>query len=416
MISTKIKSIKNILRAGVTISLVFMISLFPSPVLAQSCSDLKAQLLTAGKSSARNVDPSLLRQLSALRGLERARQCSSKKSSGGLFDPCRELSQRRASVQRQIDQTLGGGANVSQVRSRYAALGCEDNKLRTASTEKKNSLSPLKDKRPEVVRASVSRKASIPRKQEPVAQRQVERQKMPEKKDNARASSPHLKPAENAPPPKVRQKREAVQAPVAKFRVKGTMLFCVRLKDGYYFPAPNSQFVGLKNATDTLDRCRYICESEDVAVYKLEDMALETEDMQAVDGGIRYADLPNAFAYRDAVNFKSCDFDGYQDRIAEMKARTVTPSNMSAAIIPLPTRRPNIAGNGVDESPAFPGIDPTTTADANVPKRNIRVILPTYIMPAKAMSNGGRPSKTTDPTIDSSVSATGNGSMAAVPQ
>ena len=74
------------------------------------------------------------------------------------------------------------------------------------------------------------------------------------------------------------------------------MLFCVRRSDGYFFPAPNSQFVGTSETENTLDRCRYVCGTEDIDVYKLDDMALETEEMVAVEGGASYGDLPSAFS------------------------------------------------------------------------------------------------------------------------
>ncbi len=53
--------------------------------------------------------------------------------------------------------------------------------------------------------------------------------------------------------------------------IKNTMLFCVRVTDGYFFPAPNSQFVGVDHVKNTLD-----------------DMALESEVMASVKDGRSY--------------------------------------------------------------------------------------------------------------------------------
>ncbi len=122
--------------------------------------------------------------------------------------------------------------------------------------------------------------------------------------------------------------------------VKNTMLFCVRVTDGYFFPAPNSQFVGVDHVKNTLDRCRFICGNKDVEVYTLDDMALESEEMASVKDGRSYKDLPAAFAYRDAPHFKGCDFGRYHRHVNEARARSVTPYNMDDAIIPLPSPRP----------------------------------------------------------------------------
>ena len=119
------------------------------------------------------------------------------------------------------------------------------------------------------------------------------------------------------------------------------MLFCVRLSDGYFFPAPNSQFAEGGDLKDTADQCRYICNDPAVDLYTLSDPSLETDQMVAVETRKPYTDLPAAFRYRDAAEFKACDLKRYSERVAELRARTVTPGNMENAIIPLPTAKPD---------------------------------------------------------------------------
>lgn len=77
------------------------------------------------------------------------------------------------------------------------------------------------------------------------------------------------------------------------------MLFCVRLSDGYFFPAPKSQFARSDDVKDTVDQCRYICDDASVDLYMLDDPSLETEEMIALETRKPYKDLPAAFRYRE---------------------------------------------------------------------------------------------------------------------
>ena len=120
------------------------------------------------------------------------------------------------------------------------------------------------------------------------------------------------------------------------------MLFCVRLSDGYFFPAPKSQFVQGDDVKQMVDQCRYICDDAGVDLYTLGDPSLETEEMVALDTRKPYKDLPAAFKYRDDATFRACDVKRYSRRVAELRARTVTPANMSNAIIPLPSAKPDL--------------------------------------------------------------------------
>ncbi|RUU02467.1 DUF2865 domain-containing protein [Mesorhizobium sp. USDA-HM6] len=153
------------------------------------------------------------------------------------------------------------------------------------------------------------------------------------------------------------RKRQTVK-PGLKPQSSGTtfgsnaMLFCVRLSDGYFFPAPNSQFARENDLEDTADQCRYVCDDPGVDLYTLSDPNLETDQMIAVETRKPYTELPTAFRYRDDASFKGCDLKRYYQRVAELRARTVTPGNMQNAIIPLPTAKPDLGTVSDIPSPA----------------------------------------------------------------
>lgn len=167
------------------------------------------------------------------------------------------------------------------------------------------------------------------------------------------------------------------------------MLFCVRLSDGYFFPAPNSQFARGADLKDTVDQCRYICDDPGVDLYTLSDPNLETDQMVAVETRKPYTELPAAFRYRDDANFKSCDLKRYYQRVAELRARTVTPGNMQNAIIPLPTAKPDLgtvsdipspsdADAEVHAAAADAGAAEGQTPTGPVGSRRVRVVGPAF--------------------------------------
>lgn len=121
----------------------------------------------------------------------------------------------------------------------------------------------------------------------------------------------------------------------------GTILFCVRLADGYRFPAPKSQFSAERDVQSTLDICRYICEDNAMGVYAPSRASLEAADLVAIDTGEKYSDLKTADAYQSAPVFKACNFQRYYDRVTEARARTVTPYNMADVTVPVPAPRPS---------------------------------------------------------------------------
>lgn len=171
------------------------------------------------------------------------------------------------------------------------------------------------------------------------------------------------------------KKQPAQQRTAAKAQSAGTimggnrMLFCVRLSDGYFFPAPKSQFAKSDDLKETVDQCRYICDDAGVDLYTLSDATRETEEMVALQSGKPYVELPAAFRYRDDANFKACDVKRYYRRVAELRARTVTPANMTNAIIPLPTAKPDfgivaeIPESGIETAGAVPEKAKTPVAE-----------------------------------------------------
>ncbi|MER9239481.1 DUF2865 domain-containing protein [Mesorhizobium sp. M0633] len=166
------------------------------------------------------------------------------------------------------------------------------------------------------------------------------------------------------------QQRTAPKAQSAGTTIGGNrMLFCVRLSDGYFFPAPKSQFAKGDDLKETVDQCRYICDDAGVDLYTLSDATRETEEMVALESGKPYVELPAAFRYRDDANFKACDVKRYYRRVAELRARTVTPANMTNAIIPLPTAKPDfgivaeIPESGIETAGAVPQEAKTQAAE-----------------------------------------------------
>ncbi|MER9663984.1 DUF2865 domain-containing protein [Mesorhizobium sp. M0159] len=166
------------------------------------------------------------------------------------------------------------------------------------------------------------------------------------------------------------QQRTAPKAQSAGTTIGGNrMLFCVRLSDGYFFPAPKSQFAKSDDLKETVDQCRYICDDAGVDLYTLSDATRETEEMVGLESGKPYVELPAAFRYRDDSNFKACDVKRYYRRVAELRARTVTPANMTNAIIPLPTSKPDfgivaeIPESGIETAGAAPAEAKTQAAE-----------------------------------------------------
>lgn len=179
--------------------------------------------------------------------------------------------------------------------------------------------------------------------------------------------------------PERRERQAATSGPMSIG--SASMLYCVRPSDGYFFPAPKSQFTRDTDLKDTTDQCRFICDDPAMEVFALTNPSLETAEMISVVERKPYKELPTAFRYRDAETFKSCDLRRYYSRVNEMRARTVTPGNLENAVIPLPTGRP---------APNLAGLSATGPTDGNAPPplalmeepasdRTVRVVGPAFL-------------------------------------
>jgi D-amino-acid dehydrogenase len=128
-------------------------------------------------------------------------------------------------------------------------------------------------------------------------------------------------------------------------------------------------------AINTLRRLKLSQYSRDV----LEDVLTET--------GIDFDENRNGalFLYRDAAAFKACDLTRYSLRVAELRARTVTPGNLENAVIPLPTSRPDLGtvsdipsgsaqGAGADATSSIAQSKALVPADA----KPVRVVGPAF--------------------------------------
>jgi hypothetical protein len=116
--------------------------------------------------------------------------------------------------------------------------------------------------------------------------------------------------------------------------------YCVRPSDGYFFPAPHAQFATSRDADVAADQCKFICADPAMELFVLSGFERETEEMISHDGRRPYGDLPNAFRYRTNSDFKRCDHQRYLRQVNALRARSVTPTDLANAIIPLPTWRP----------------------------------------------------------------------------
>lgn len=186
---------------------------------------------------------------------------------------------------------------------------------------------------------------------------------------------------------KERQERVA-KAPApqkATSPYKGNAIFyCVRLSDGYRFPAPNSQFAKEDYLETAQEQCRFLCENQPVALYVLEDPELETDEMVSVATKVPYRELPTAFRYQAEEEFNACNWPRYFALVNELRTRTVTPRNLENALIPLPTRRPNLKSPPL--SVAEIEIEETSSIGA---QDNIRKVGPIFL-PDKKIEFGAR--------------------------
>lgn len=150
--------------------------------------------------------------------------------------------------------------------------------------------------------------------------------------------------------PRRRTSREAARG--ASYVSKGTMVYCVRPSDGYFFPTPHSQFGSEKDMATTLDMCQAICADPAMDVYALHDVSLETDSMVSLTTGVPYLELGAAHAFREKADFKGCDMQRYFRALDRARAKAVKPGNLGDTIVPLPTARPDRIATAETQSPA----------------------------------------------------------------
>ncbi|WP_160297193.1 DUF2865 domain-containing protein [Rhizobium nepotum] len=152
---------------------------------------------------------------------------------------------------------------------------------------------------------------------------------------------------------------------------RNALYYCVRPSDGYHFPAPNSQFGGSNYAKFAIDQCRFICENPAMTVYVLEDPQLETSEMLSVETRTPYKSLATAFRYQTDPGQNSCNWSRYFARINELSARTVSTTDLTSSIIPVPSLRPeNVT------SPVAAFVEPVSPQSGD---RIVRIVGPVFL-------------------------------------
>lgn len=153
------------------------------------------------------------------------------------------------------------------------------------------------------------------------------------------------------------------------------LLFCVRLSDGYYFPAPHSQYAKSDQIKETLAQCSFICETQDVNLYVLNDPAAETSGMLSVDKRETYGNLSTAYRYQSDRNFNKCNWDRYNSYIQQVKFSREKPKKTKVAASVKTASAKTEPVNDENFAESAPERDLTEkSAD-----RNVRIIGPEFL-------------------------------------
>ncbi|MGV1964189.1 DUF2865 domain-containing protein [Agrobacterium sp. 22-222-1] len=147
--------------------------------------------------------------------------------------------------------------------------------------------------------------------------------------------------------------------------------YCVRPSDGYFFPAPNSQFGGNGYAKIAVVQCRFICEDESIQLYVLADPELESVKMTSVKTGAPYEELATAFRYQNE-RFKTCDWSRYFNRIDKLRAQAEGPEKVKNALVPT-------SALNVEDLNSMLGSAMNADADTAHVKRKIRIVGPAFL-------------------------------------
>nr|WP_318269033.1 DUF2865 domain-containing protein [Ochrobactrum sp. MYb49] len=156
------------------------------------------------------------------------------------------------------------------------------------------------------------------------------------------------------------------------------LTYCVRLSDGYFFPAPHSQFRQKGGADATLAQCRFICESNNMAVYVLNDPNEETASMVSQENGETYISLPTAYDYQGEGDFKRCNWNGYISKITELALSRKHRKSLVNTMIPLPQPKP-------ENSQGVRPLSAAVSAFQPMKEKKVRLVGPAF-MPDKENS------------------------------
>lgn len=122
-----------------------------------------------------------------------------------------------------------------------------------------------------------------------------------------RPSQQPVQPAVPQPPPQAQPRERTTQAALGKRTI------CVRLCDGYAFPLGELERTRDLALHDLA--CNAGCPGAPTKVFTL-DAGAETFDDARAEDGTRYADLPVAYAYRNAID-GTCSCQGPNRRVAD---------------------------------------------------------------------------------------------------
>ena len=158
-------------------------------------------------------------------------------------------------------------------------------------------------------------------------------------------------------------------------------MYCVRRTDGYFFPAPNSQFAGPETYDETLARCQFICDDQKMEVYFLPNASDETDDLVAISDQTAYSALATAFSYQKAKDFKSCDMQRYYRRMQAIEKARAKPARepnngtgkrkdaQTPSVIVVPRAKPERLADGT-----FADVRPDAGLSRASGERRVRII------------------------------------------
>lgn len=179
---------------------------------------------------------------------------------------------------------------------------------------------------------------------------------------------------------------------------------CVRTCDGYYWP------ISYSSSRSDFERdeqnCQTMCPGAEVRLFSHRVPEQESEAM--VDGmGNAYADLPNAFKYREA-NFQrpeTCTCGQVKKNFSVIAGNGVRPveETEAAAPIPLPSPRPEPLADPetlanrdgkFDVKVMRRLVSNATVADGDAAERKVRVVGPAYLPDPEAAADPQAPART----------------------